>query len=164
VSLDESPRPNESPADYVARLARDKARAAALQEPTSVVLGADTTVAIDRMVLGKPKDAAEAEEMLERLSGRVHSVWTAVALEGAARSLQAVETRVTFRKLGAFERAWYVRSGEPLDKAGAYAIQGLGAMLVESISGSYTNVVGLPLAETLVLLRQAGVSLPWSAA
>jgi septum formation protein len=125
-------------------------------------LAADTTVTLDGRLLGKPRDAVEAGEMLQRLSGRDHQVWTAVALAGTLTTVLAVETQVTFRVLSDKERAWYVASGEPLGKAGAYAIQGLAAAFITGIVGSYTNVVGLPLPESLSLLAAAGVPLPWS--
>lgn len=164
ADVDETARPGETAAGYVARVAGAKALAGAVRRPDHVVLAADTTVAIDGLLLGKPADDAEADAMLQRLSGRDHSVWTGVALGGAARGKLVVETRVTFRPLRSEERAWYVRSGEPRGKAGGYAIQGLGAVLIQAIAGSYTNVVGLPLAETALLLRDAGVPLPWSTA
>jgi septum formation protein len=159
--VDESAQPRESPRTYVSRLAKQKAEAVSRRHPGSVVLGADTTVAVEGEVLGKPKDAAEALAMLQRLTGRTHHVWTAVATAGPYRAVQAVETRVTFAQSTPEALAYYAASGEPLDKAGAYALQGKGAFLVERISGSHSNVIGLPLVETLALLRAAGVRLPW---
>lgn len=128
------------------------------------VLAADTVVALDGKLLGKPANAADAALMLRALSGRTHRVLTAVALAhgGQIRSL-AITTEVRFRELTARQISWYVDSEEPMDKAGGYAIQGLAAPLVEWINGSYTNVVGLPLAETMDLLETAGFT-PWAIA
>jgi septum formation protein len=162
ADIDETPRPDEAPEAYVLRLAREKARAVASRFPGAWVLAADTTVVLGRELLGKPRDAAEAREMLSRLSGRTHEVHTGVALAGRAEEALVVRTRVTFRTLGPEEIAWYASSGEPLDKAGAYAVQGKGGFLVEALEGSPTNVIGLPLGETLALLARAGVPLPWS--
>jgi septum formation protein len=159
--VDESAEPRESARTYVSRLARRKAEAVSARHPGSLVLGADTTVVLDGEVFGKPTDAEQARRMLSRLAGRTHRVLTAVATAGSRRAVQAVETRVTFAKARPEALAWYAASGEPLDKAGAYALQGLGGFLVERISGSHSNVIGLPLVETLALLRAAGVQLPW---
>lgn len=168
VDLDESVRAGETPADYVLRLAKAKARAvqaarAAAGAPALPVLGADTTVAIDGLVLGKPRDAAELAAMLARLGGRGHEVHSAVALatvdaHGAPTvAARASCTRVRFRPITPAEAAAYWATGEPRDKAGGYGIQGFGAVFVESIEGSYSGVVGLPLAETAALLRGAGL-------
>lgn len=157
ADIDETPQRCETPGDYVARIARGKV--AAITAPSgSCVLGADTAVVIDDAILGKPADAGAARHMLQCLSGRTHRVYTAVALRAAAgvESL-CVETHVTFRELTDVECDCYLASGEPWDKAGAYGIQGLGGALVARIDGSYSNVVGLPLCETLCLLRAAGV-------
>ncbi len=162
ADLDETPRPDEPPEAYVLRLAREKAQAVAGRFPGTWVLAADTTVVLGRELLGKPRDEAEAREMLTRLSGRTHEVHTGVALAGRADEALVVRTRVTFRTLSAGEIAWYAGTGEPLDKAGAYAIQGKGGFLVAAIEGSPTNVIGLPLGETLALLTRAGVPLAWS--
>jgi septum formation protein len=137
-----------------------KARAVAHSRPEHWVLAADTIVVLGDTIFGKPVDAGEAAGMLERLSGRAHDVITAVCLMhlGAkVRRLDSIATRVRFKSLSAAEIRAYVASGEPLDKAGAYGIQGLGAYLVRSIEGSYTNVVGLPLCETIELLIEQGV-------
>lgn len=170
ADLDESARPDEAPGDYVLRLAREKAQAvraarAADGAAALPVLGADTTVAIDGLVLGKPQDAAALAAMLARLSGREHEVFSAVALllpdAGAVAAPPAAtalsRTRVRFRRITPAEAAAYWASGEPQDKAGGYAIQGLGAVFVESIAGSFSGVVGLPLAETAALLQAAGL-------
>jgi nucleoside triphosphate pyrophosphatase len=160
---DETPRPGEPAREYVLRVARDKARAV----PGDVVLAADTAVVLTGEILGKPRDAADARRMLEALSGTRHEVLTAVCVrrnDGArAVELEAVvATAVRFARLGPPELDWYVGTGEPLDKAGAYAIQGAGGAFVEAVEGSVSNVVGLPLAETAELLRRAGYPLPWS--
>lgn len=161
---DETPRPAEPARDYVLRIARDKARAV----EGDVVLAADTAVVLDGEILGKPADAADARRMLRALSGTRHEVLTAVCLRRAGADAVLVveldviaETRVRFAKLGGAEIDWYVATGEPMDKAGAYAIQGAGGAFVESVEGSVSNVVGLPLAETAALLRRAGFPLPW---
>ncbi|MDQ3262418.1 MAG: Maf family protein [Myxococcota bacterium] len=161
AELDETPLPAEAPRAYVQRLAAQKADAVGIRFPQAAVLAADTTVVLEDEVLGKPQDASEARRMLERLSGRTHRVLTGVALGGAARGAVVVETEVRFRVLEEAQLRWYLASGEPMDKAGAYAIQGLGGAFVERITGSYSNVVGLPLVETLALLEQAGLRLPW---
>ena len=159
VEVDEDPRAGEAPADYVRRVAEAKARAGTGQLPDgALVLAADTTVCIDGEILGKPRDAAEGEAMLSRLSGRWHEVYTAVVVgTREARAIELVRTRVEFVTLDAATIAAYWASGEPADKAGAYGIQGLGGALVRRIDGSYGAVVGLPLAETVALLEQAGV-------
>lgn len=136
-----------------------KARAVAAEAgPSRAVLGADTVVALEGVVFGKPADAADAARMLNALSGKVHSVYTGVALVGEWGERTFVcETRVRFADLSQGAVEWYVGTGEPLDKAGGYGIQGRAAGFVLSIEGSYTNVVGLPLAETLALLNEVGV-------
>lgn len=154
--------PDESPRDYVSRVARDKARAGLASlggAPGAVVLGADTEVVLDGDVFGKPQDADDAAAMLRRLSGRTHEVISAVWLVDAVREQGEVCTsRVRFAALDEPTIAAYVATGEPFGKAGAYAIQGGGAVLVEHLAGSYTGVMGLPLFETARLLRGAGVS------
>ncbi|MAQ15516.1 MAG: septum formation inhibitor Maf [Sandaracinus sp.] len=155
ADIDESERPGEEPAEYVRRMARSKAEAVARQRPESWVLAADTIVALGDAVLAKPADAPENAAMIARLAGRPHQVTTAVALaRGEVREVLAITTEVRFRPLTASEVEEYAATGEGLDKAGGYGIQGRGAALVEGITGSYTNVVGLPLAETLLLLRR----------
>lgn len=163
ADLDETPLVDEAPADYVERLARAKAQAVwqARRDAGAVplpVLGADTTVTIDGHVLGKPADESVLLAMFERLSGREHEVWSAVALAGATGTTsRRCCTRVKFRVIRADEVKRYWASGEPRDKAGGYAIQGLGAVFVERIEGSYSGVVGLPLRETAALLVAAGI-------
>ena len=147
-------------ADAVTRLALDKARAVASAVPDAVVVGADTVVVIDRDVYGKPGGAEEARVMLRRLSGRWHQVVTGLAVVApGGTSTTAVVSRVLISRLTDAEIDAYVGSGEPLDKAGAYAIQGFGGRLVAGLVGSYTNVIGLPLEATRSLLGAAGVDL-----
>ena len=155
ADVDETLQPGEAPAAYVTRLALAKARAgAALAVAAGLpVLGADTTVVIDGEVLAKPVDAADAVRMLTRLAGREHQVLTAVALVAGPRAETGLSvTAVRFRPLAAATIDRYVATGEPMDKAGGYGIQGLGGALVASLTGSYTGVVGLPIAETVDLL------------
>ena len=156
ADIDESVRPGEDPAAYVERLAIEKARAVLALRPTATVLGADTTVVIDDLILGKPVDVEEATAMLRRLRGRVHDVFTGVALVCATGVLSAVDrTRVWFAPMTDEDIAWYVASGEPVDRAGAYAIQGLASRFIPRIEGSYTNVVGLPVAlVSSILIRE----------
>jgi septum formation protein len=161
ADVDETVRPGENARDYVARVSQEKAEVVARRHPGAWVLAADTTVVLNGDILGKPSDAKEATLMLTRLSGHCHQVLSGVALRGPESASTVVETEVQFRELLPEEIAWYVATQEPFDKAGAYAIQGIGSFLVERISGSATNVVGLPLAETLRLLRQVGVPLPF---
>ncbi|HKO21273.1 MAG TPA: Maf family protein [Candidatus Eisenbacteria bacterium] len=154
VDVDESPLPGERPEEHVQRLAEAKARAAAEARglngaEEAVVVGADTIVSLDRAILGKPSSPDEAARMLERLSGRIHEVWTGLFLfdPSAGRSIGgALRSIVKFAPLNADDVSRYVATGEPLDKAGAYAVQGKGAVFVEAIEGSYSNVVGLPLS------------------
>jgi septum formation protein len=162
----EHPLHNETAAAYVQRLALAKAESVAQHHPDAVVLGADTIVTIDGLLLGKPQSRDEARQMLNRLCGREHEVLTGVAAvvgTGAKRlggqyGREMVASRVLMRHFTAATIEWYIATGESLDKAGAYAVQGLGGALVERVEGSYTNVVGLPLTETLALLRQFGLA------
>lgn len=156
--VDEAALPDERPADYVQRIARSKAEAVWSHDPSLPVLAADTTVVLDGTMFGKPADRAEAMDMLARLSGRTHDVLTAVALahEGGL-SLRMSVSEVRFRTLSQEECGDYWNTGEPHDKAGGYAIQGLAAVFIESMTGSYSGVMGLPLFETAELLREAGV-------
>jgi len=159
VDVDEARVPGEGPSDYVERLARAKAEAGgAHADAHQVVLGADTAVTADGDILGKPVDEADALAMLAHLSGRSHAVCTGVAVvAGGPSEARVVTSRVKLRPTSDDERRAYWRSGEPEGKAGAYAIQGLGAVFVEALSGSYSNVVGLPLFETVQLLRGVGI-------
>lgn len=162
ASIDENPLPDEPPAAYVERLAREKARAGllALGEPAdAVVLGADTAVVLDGRILGKPADFAESRAMLRALSGRSHEVLTAVALVGGGREVaRVVSSEVSFRPISDAEIEAYWASGEPCDKAGSYGIQGLAAVFVNQLRGSYSAVVGLPLCETAELLGEFGIA------
>ena len=159
ADVDESSLVGEDAKTYVARVATLKAQTVRESYPNAVVLAADTTVDRDGEILAKPVDAADAASMLRSLSGREHFTHTGVCVaHGDLVDRVVVSTVVTFRCLGTEEIDWYVRTGEPLDKAGAYGIQGRAAAFVSSISGSVSNVVGLPLAETIGLLRKAGVN------
>ena len=162
AATDERPHPGELPGDYVRRVAREKARAVG----GALVLAADTSVAVDDRILGKPRDAADAAAMLRLLSGRGHDVLTAVCVRRPAGGLEldaVATTRVEVAPLDEAVIAWYVATGEPLDKAGAYALQGRFGAFVRAVRGSVSGVVGLPLDETLALLRRAGFPLPWEA-
>jgi septum formation protein len=157
--VDESARPGESVLDLVRRLAVAKAKAGSEQAGTALpVLGADTLVAVDGVALGKPSDRTDGLAMLGRLAGRAHEVWSAVAVafDGSIQA-EVSRTAVWFRQLSSSEAERYWDTGEPADKAGAYAIQGIGSVFVERIEGSYSGVVGLPLLETERLLAAAGV-------
>jgi len=163
ADIDETPAPGEAPEVLVRRLALEKGaaiRAREAEDPRPV-LAADTIVALDGVVLGKPRDRADALEMLQRLSGRTHEVLTAVALLPRGGSPRSVVDRslVTFRTLGAGEAEAYWETGEPRDKAGAYGIQGRAGIFVTRLEGSYTGVMGLPLAPTAQLLAELGVAL-----
>jgi septum formation protein len=171
VDLDERVKPGETPAAYVARLAREKsaaamqrfvARAQSCSGPERaaaydvVILGADTTVVVDGEILGKPADDADATAMLRKLSGRVHDVLTGISVRTSAAEWGRVETtRVYMTELSAEDIAWYVGSGEGRDKAGSYAVQGLASRFIPRIDGSYANVVGLPVAAVAAVLREA---------
>lgn len=151
-----------APAEIVMDLAVRKAKDVAKKHPNSFVIGADTIVVADDQVLGKPKDKAEAIEMLKLLSGRTHSVYTGVAIITSEQSVRFFEkTDVTFWDLKDSEIQAYINSGEPFDKAGAYGIQGFGSMLVKRISGDYFTVVGLPVSTTIRKLQLAGYVLPY---
>ena len=150
----------EAPEEYVARLSRDKARALAVQYPAQWVIAADTTVLLGEQLLEKPVDQKDAARMLETIAGKTHVVYTGVTLEHAEtayRDTRVAESEVRMLPLSPGEIEWYVATGEPLDKAGAYAVQGIGAMFIDSIHGSYTNVVGLPLATLFQMMRKAGI-------
>jgi septum formation protein len=158
ADIDESVLPGEPPRAYVARLAREKALAIRRSGQQLPVLAADTTVVVDGKIFGKPRDRAHAIHMLSELAGRAHEVLTAVALVGTHGVGERLSSNtVCFRKISAEECAAYWETGEPRDKAGGYAIQGLGAVFVESLSGSYSAVMGLPLFETGELLQAAGI-------
>lgn len=155
VDADETRLAGERADRYVERVAGLKAAAAVEQRPDAVVLAADTAVVVDGDVFGKPSDAAEATRMLRRLSGRAHEVLTGVVIVSPARRVSLVETTtVWLAPLSDEELAWYVASGEPMDKAGGYAVQGLASRFVTRIEGSYTNVVGLPVARVCASLAE----------
>lgn len=164
ADVDEAPAPGEPPQDYVNRVARDKAEAgwrriASRRLLPHPVLAADTTVVLDGAIIGKPADARHAHELLRRLSGQTHQVLTAVAVARDARVETALSiSTVEFRELADGEIRRYVASGEPLDKAGAYAIQGRAAVFVRAVSGSYSGIMGLPLFETAELLGRFDIA------
>ena len=157
ADVDETPIAAEAPGDYVLRLATEKALVVGQFAPDAIILGSDTSVVIGGRILGTPATLEEAEATLHALSGRTHQVLTGVAVvvDGYAEA-RLIITDVTFRVLRPDEISAYVRTGEPMDKAGSYGIQGLGGIFVESLQGSYSAVVGLPLRETADLLAQAG--------
>ncbi len=163
AEIDETPHDNENAMDYVRRMAIEKNRAAVAQfgSTEQAILSADTTVAFNGNILGKPDNAAHARDILHTLSGQTHQVLTAVCVSRAGQEYITVQSSdVTFKPLSEAEIAAYIATGEPLDKAGAYGIQGLGGAFVAHLSGSFTGVMGLPVFETLALLREAGVSVP----
>jgi septum formation protein len=158
--VDETPLPREAPRPYVERIAA--AKAAAAGRPGELVIAADTTVVVDGDILGKPVDAEDGRALLRRIEGRWHEVLTAVVVSepgSGRRAMDVAETEVRMAAMGAERIAWYVNTGEPLDRAGAYAIQGLGALLVEEVRGNYTNVVGLPLPLVERLCAELGYDL-----
>ncbi len=164
ANIDETSFKNELPRPYAARLAVEKAEAVTAT-PDELVLAADTVVAVGRRILGKPKDAGQAAEFLLLLSGRRHKVITGIAAKlGDCRWSRQVETVVQFKRLSDTEISAYIRSGEWDGKAGGYAIQGLGAVFIPKINGSYTNVVGLPLTETANMLSGAGYNVDFEGA
>lgn len=158
ANIDETMRAGEAPRRHAERLAREKATKIATRDPDLITIGADTVVVINRKVLGKPRDVGEAVKMLSQLSGREHTVITAVAVARGKKLRSAIEeVRVKFRRLREDEIEAYVATGEPMDKAGAYGIQGYGATIVECIDGDYFAVMGLPLARLTALMRDLGV-------
>ena len=166
IEVPEQRAPGEAPLDYVRRVAREKAGAGLLPlagSPDAVVVAADTEVILDEEVFGKPRDGEHAAAMLRRLSGRTHQVASAVWLVSAGREVQALSvSEVAFGALSEAQIAAYVASGEPMGKAGAYAIQGGGEAFIRHLSGSYSGVMGLPLYETAALLREFGIACPAS--
>jgi septum formation protein len=158
ANLDESMRPRETPRRHAERLARDKASAVATRDPDLITIAADTIVVINRKVLGKPVDEEDAARMLAMLSGREHTVITAVAVSRGKKLRSAIEeVKVKFRRLREDEIEAYIATGEPMDKAGAYGIQGYGATIVERVEGDYFAVMGLPLVRLVGLMRDVGV-------
>jgi len=157
VDVDESTRDGEPPADYVGRLAREKSLAAIgrRSDPNLLVIGADTTVIVDGTILSKPQDDVEARRMLRALAGRTHEVMTGVSIRSRTDELMTVDvTTVAFAPLTDAEIDWYVQSAEGRDKAGAYGIQGVASRFIDRIEGSYSNVVGLPVAAVYRLIRE----------
>ncbi len=158
ANIDETLRPRETPRRHAERLAREKASAIAKRDPDLITIGADTIVVVNRKILGKPRDADDAVRMLTMLSGREHVVTTAVAVSRGRKLRSAVEeVLVKFRRLRDDEIEAYIATGEPMDKAGAYGIQGYGATIVERIEGDYFAVMGLPIVRLIGLLRDVGV-------
>lgn len=159
VDIDESCLSGESPDKCVERLALEKARAGQVLFPLALVIGSDTMVVVDGKILGKPRDRAEGLQMLEWLSNRSHEVLTAVAVIGDGKELSCVQrSKVVFRSLSSEEIEAYWQSGEPCDKAGGYAIQGIAAQFIERLEGSYSGVMGLPLYETAQLLKEFDIN------
>jgi septum formation protein len=157
ADIDESYVDHEMPADHAERLAREKAITVARREPDALVIGSDTIVVLGDDVLGKPRDPEEALQMLLRLEGREHQVFTGVAIARGSQVESSLEqVRVRFRSLSRAECEAYVATGEPLDKAGAYGIQGFGSALVDCINGDYFAVMGLPVVRTLAILERFG--------
>jgi septum formation protein len=150
---------NESPRDHVLRLSDAKALDVGRQYPNDWVIGADTIVTINGVILGKPKTPEEALVMLGRLSGQEHQVLSGIAVRHLSKEKahrEAIQTAVKMKTLNQDEMKWYIGTGEPFDKAGSYAIQGIGSFMIEAIQGSYTNVVGLPLCELIQMLERLG--------
>lgn len=166
ADIDETPQAKELPLQYVRRMADEKAAAVAGKHPNDIVLAADTIVMVGRRILGKPEDAKDAARMLKIMSGRRHSVCTAVCVmaPNAKPKSRVVETTVHFKRLSEVEINAYLASGEWEGKAGAYAIQGRAEAFVKGINGNYSNIVGLPLMETARLLDASGIKLNWTKA
>ena len=157
--FDEATISASTPDDYVRSLAQEKARDIGRKHPDAWVIGADTVVVVDGRILGKPGSTPEARDMLRRLSGRTHQVLTGYCIGRMSEArwfADTVRTEVLFKTLSEDEIEWYIQTGEPFDKAGAYAIQGIGSFMIESIQGSFTNVVGLPLCELVQMLSRLG--------
>jgi septum formation protein len=162
ADIDETPWPDERPVPHTERLARGKAGVIAAQEPTALVIAADTIVVIDDAILGKPSDVADARAMLRRLSGREHEVCTAMAVAIGDRVVsEVVRVAVRFREMSDETIAQYVATGEPMDKAGAYGIQGYGATLIDGITGDFFAVMGLSLVTVVALAAELGVRYPF---
>ncbi|NLN38275.1 MAG: septum formation inhibitor Maf [Smithella sp.] len=160
ANVNEAGFKKETPQEHVRRLSREKARAVAIRHPDALVLGADTIVVIDDMILGKPESKKQAREMLQKLSNRFHTVFTGFTLSSTDAGISKTKVArscVRFKKMDLEEIDWYINTKEPYDKAGGYAAQGKGAAFIRSISGSYTNVIGLPLAGVLDELKNLKV-------
>ncbi len=159
-NVPEEHQPGEAPEEYVARLSRDKAQAIATRHRDRWVIAADTTVLYGDQLLEKPQDDADAARMLATIAGKTHIVYTGITLQNEERGYgetRVAESEVRMLPLSASDIEWYVATGEPRDKAGAYAVQGIGSMFIDSIHGSFTNVVGLPLALLFQMMRKAGI-------
>jgi len=159
--IEERPHPDEAPGDYITRIARAKVVAVARERDSGLVIGADTVVVLDGRLIGKPQNQADAHRLLRLLSGKWHAVLTGVALYDVETRHEVADyekTLVKFAQLNDTEIDWYVNTGEPMDKAGAYGIQGLGGLFVEEIAGNYYNVVGLPIPLVYRLARRLGYS------
>ena len=159
--IEERPHPDEAPGDYITRIARAKVVAVARERDSGLVIGADTVVVLDGRLIGKPQNQADAHRLLRLLSGRWHAVLTGVALYDVETRHEVADyekTLVKFAQLNDTEIDWYVNTGEPMDKAGAYGIQGLGGLFVDEIAGNYYNVVGLPIPLVYRLARRLGYS------
>jgi septum formation protein len=157
--VDETFLETETPKEHVLRLSEEKAHSVSIRHPDAWVMGADTIVAINGEVLGKPRTPREAKEMLGKLSGRTHTVYTGFTLMKKSEDIavsEAVDSSVCFRNIPEDEMTWYVALEEPYDKAGGYAVQGMGAFFIREICGSYTNVMGLPLCEVVDALKRVG--------
>lgn len=157
--VDETFLKSETPREQVMRLSEEKARSVSIHHPNAWVMGADTIVAINGEVLGKPRTPEEAKEMLGKLSGQTHTVYTGFTLMQKSADIvicEAVDSSVRFRRIPEDEMSWYVALEEPYDKAGGYAVQGMGAFFIREICGSYTNVMGLPLCEVVDVLKRVG--------
>jgi septum formation protein len=158
--IDETVLGDEQPEDYCSRLSLEKALEIQKQRPHDLIIGADTVVVIGGAILGKPTDEGEARSHLRLLQGNMHEVFTSYTVAHASRSTtRVIRTRVCFRTMTEDEIAWYVSTGEPMDKAGSYALQGIGAIFVDRIEGSYTNVIGLPLSHLYHDLKDYGITL-----
>ncbi|HEX9160531.1 MAG TPA: Maf family protein [Thermoanaerobaculia bacterium] len=158
--IPEEHHPGEAPEEYVARLSREKAHTIAMQHRDRWIIAADTTVLLGEQLLEKPVDDRDAVRMLSLIAGRTHTVYSGVTLQNLERGFhdtRVAESEVRMLPLSPDDIEWYVATGEPLDKAGAYAVQGIGSMFIDSIHGSYTNVVGLPLAMLFQMMRKAGI-------
>ncbi len=160
-SIDETPKPNETPQKLAERLAELKARAVAAQYPDAYILGADTDVFIEGEILGKPKDEADAARLLRKISGKTHEVWGGFAIVNQSKNIFHLESHLSKVRMVSMSDDLirsFIKTGEPMDKAGAYAIQGVGALLVSEIEGSYTNVVGLNIAAVVQALTNLGIA------
>jgi septum formation protein len=159
-SIPEIQLPGEAPEDFCTRVSREKALEVARKNPDALVIGADTIVVLNGMILGKPRDTSQAREYLMILRNKDHEVYTGYTIMYGSRSkTNLVRTRVHFKQMTDEEISWYISTGEPMDKAGAYAVQGIGSLFIHKIQGSYTNVIGLPLSHLYADLKRFGIRL-----